>query len=430
MKDPIFLRRTDILPVDEAKYWKDMLYQVSKIGMELEVAPPKGCERPVFETAVNDQLAPSGTFNSLGVNGVLDVSKEHCGIEIRVIGRQPHFRSMQKQLSSIMNVLLQQGARARSTCGLHFHLLTPGLAEPVPEIILANLWNLVRRYSPELRFLTSGGESRHALCRRQNYTSHIEMVRHSPANMRMSEIQRALKESDVVPEHQNFFNLENIRFTETGSISDFHLEFRFPDADLSATSVTAKAFLFLAMLLISVDLSQYGVIHVGKIVPWRRKTYLLGILNNNNGDLATSDTSALTDEMIEELRQGCHELLDLLMPTFERFDDGQPLEVLHYLSEQPVSLMRCAGYNWQEIEALLSRRAAQDDSGLDETDRKLMQYVELGEWTRMTSIESWKWNASRELYLTPQDLERRLERLKDLRGMRWDDAKGTVLFVR
>jgi hypothetical protein len=246
----------------------------------------------------------------------------------------------------------------------------------------------------------------------------------------MSEIQRALKESDVVPEHQNFFNLENIRFTETGSISDFHLEFRFPDADLSATSVTAKAFLFLAMLLISVDLSQYGVIHVGKIVPWRRKTYLLGILNNNNGDLATSDTSALTDEMIAELCQGCQELLDLLMPIFDRLDENQPLEVLHYLAEQPISLMRCAGYDWQEIEALLSRRAAQDESGLDETDCKLMQYIELGEWTHVTSIESWKWNASRELYLTPQDLERRMARLKDLRGMRWDDVKGTVLFVR
>ncbi len=430
MKDPIFLRRNDILLLDAASYWKDLLYQVAKIGLELEVATPKGCDRPTFETTLTELLAPSGTLSSLGVNGVLDIAKEHCGVEIRIIGRQPHFRALQRQLLVIMNALLQQGARARSTCGLHFHLLTPGLAEAVPEIILANLWNLVRRYSPELRFLTSGGDARNALCRRQNFTSHLEMIQHSPATMRMPEIKQTLKESELVPEHQNFFNLEHVQFNPQGAVTDFHLEFRFPDADFSPTSVTAKTFLFLAMLLKSVDLSQYGVIHVGKIAPWRRKTYLLGILNNNNGELATSDTSALTDAMLQELRQGCQELLDLLTPVFERFDDNPSLEVLHYLAEQPVSLLRCAGYNWLEIESLLSKRAVLDDLGLDETDRKLMQCIELGESTHVISIKSWKWSVSSELYLTPQDLERRLGRLKDLRGLRWDTAQGTLLFTR
>jgi hypothetical protein len=430
MKDPIFLRRTDLLSLDDASYWKGLLYQVTKIGLELEVAPPKGVERPTFEAAVNQVLAPSGTLDFLGVNGVLDVATEHCGVEIRIIGRQPHFRSQQKQLASIMNALIQQGSRARSTCGLHFHLLTPGLAEPVPEIILANLWNLVRRYSPELRFITSCGETRNGLCRRQNFTSHMEMVQLSPATLSMSEIKKALKESDLVPEHQNFFNLQHAQFNEAGDVSDFHLEFRFLDADLSPTSVNAKIFLILALLLKSVDLSQYGVIHVGKIVPWRRKEHLLNILNNNNGALATSDTSALTDAMIEELRQGCRELLDLLAPVFERFENNPSLEVLNYLAEQPISLLRCAGYDWLHIENLLSKRAALDDFGLDETDRKLMQNIEVGEWTGMSSLESWEWNASRELYLTPQDLERRLARLKELRGLRWDAARGALLFTR
>ncbi len=110
---------------------------------------------------------------------MLDVQKEHCGVEIRIIGRQPHFRALRQQYSQITQVLHDQGSRVRATCGLHFHLLTPGLAEPVPEIVLANLWNLTRRYAPELRFMTSGGDQREALCRRRNYTSHLEMVKHS-----------------------------------------------------------------------------------------------------------------------------------------------------------------------------------------------------------------------------------------------------------
>lgn len=433
MKDPIVLRRKDILLPDEACYWKDLFYRVVKIGSEVEAAPPKGVERPVFEARVRAALSPSGSLEQMGANGVLDVGTEHCGIEVRVIGRQPHFHSLQKQYKSILNVLLENGARTRPTCGLHFHLLTPGLAEATPEIILANLWNLTRRYAPELRFITSAGETREALCRRRNHTSHLEMVRHSPATLSMAEIQRLLRESRIVPEHQNFLNLEHLGFSEAGALP-FHLEFRFPDADLSPTSVSAKTFLFLAMTLKAVDLSQYGVIHVGKIVPWRRKTYLLDLLNNNDGDLCASDTSQVSDAMIDELRQGCYELLDLLAPAFEWFHDGAylstnpALDVLLALAERPISLLRCAGYDWIEIENLLSSRARVDDLGLDETDRRLMQRIELGEWVDIASTAAWQWQAARELCLTPQDLERRLEKLHTLRGLHWDTRRGGMAF--
>lgn len=428
MKDPIVLRRDDTLSFSQVNYWKDLLYRVIKIGTEVEVAPPKSMDRQAFEDVVIAELGPSGTYDSLGPSGVVDVSPEHCGIEIRVIGRQPYFRVIQEQYLGIMTKLLQMGARARPTCGLHFHLLTPSLAEPVPEIILANLWNLVRRYSPELRFITSGGQSRSALCRRRNHTSHLEMVRYSPIHMTMAEIQKELCSSSVVPEHQNFFNLEHLRFTENGEIQPFHLEFRFADADLSATSITAKTFLFLALTLKAIDLSQYGVIHVGKVNPWRRKVELLGMLSNNDGELATSDTSGITDHVIEELRQGCHELLDLLTPTFERFTDNPSLEVLEMLAETPISLLRCSGYDFPEIEKLLASRTNLDDHGVDDIDQKLMQRIELGEWFGLASVEEWKWRAASELYLTPQELDRRIEKIKSLRGLHWSERQGTLVF--
>ncbi len=428
MKDPILFRRKDTLNPDQAGYWKDLFYRVVKIGSELEVAPPKGEGRPEFEQRVRQELAPSGTLERLGPNGVLDVQPEHCGIEVRVIGRQPHFRSLQRQYQAITHTLLAQGARARPTCGLHFHLLAPTLAEPAPEIILANLWNLARRYGPELKFLTSAGDSRSGLCRRRQHNSHLEFVRHSAGITPMGRIQQALKESLTVPEHQNFINLEHIGFAECGGVLPFHLEFRFPDSDLSATSITAKTFLFLALLLKSVDLSQYGVIHVGRIKTWQRKKYLLDILSNNDGNLATSDTHLVSDEVIEELRQGCYELLDLLAPAFERFSDNPSLDVLLALAESPLSLLRCAGYDWNQIETLLAQRTACDAHGLDETDCKLMQRVELGEWAGLSSCEAWKWRAAQELCLTPQDLERRLDNLQARRGLRWDARQGTMVF--
>jgi hypothetical protein len=430
VKDPIILRRNDTLSLADGNYWKDLFFRTLKIGTEIEVAPAKGKVRQNFEKEINELLQPSGTYDLLGQSGVVNVSPEHCGIEIRVIGRQPYFRALQTQYLEITQALLSTGARARSTCGLHFHLITPTLAEPVPEIILANLWNFVRRYSPELRFLTSGGESRTALCRRRNYTSHIEMVHLSPIHASMAEIQQELKQSAAVPEHQNFFNLQHLKFTATGAVFPFHLEFRFPDADLSATSITAKTFLFFAMLLKAVELSQYGVIHVGKINPWRRKTELLDMLSNNDGPLATSDTSRIDDAAIAELRQGCHELLDLLEPVFDRFEDNPSLEVLELLAETPISLLRSSGHDWQSIEALLSQRAQLEDYSVDEIELKLMQHIEFEDWGEAKSIEEWKWNAASRLFLTPHDLDTHMRNIDSKRGLRWNARLGTYVFNR
>ncbi len=429
MKAPILFRRDDTLSAADCLYWKDLLYRVIKVGTEIEVAPPKAAPRPQFEADVRAALEPSGSFERLGRYGVFDVITEHAGIEVRVIGRQPYFSALHKQYTAILRILMEQGGRPRATCGLHYHLLTPGLAEPVPHIILANLWNLVRRYAPELRFITSGGSSREALTRHRMYCSHLEMVQHSPGVMSMLEIKQALKASRAVPEHQNFLNLENLDFDANGHVLPFDVEFRFPDADLCPLSVTAKTFLFLALLLKAVDLSQYGVIHVGKIDEWRRKVALLELLNNNDGDLATSDTRGVTDDVLTELRNGTHELLDLLAPTFDRFEEDEPLDVLLTLAETPISLLRSAGYDWPAIETYVQERLAPDEAtGLDEIDRRLMKHIDLSVWSACADTAAWHWQAARELVLTPQELERRLQRLDQLRGLRWDARQGTLVF--
>ncbi|NTV47705.1 MAG: hypothetical protein HGB11_14570, partial [Chlorobiales bacterium] len=308
-------------------------------------------------------------------------------------------------------------------------LLTPTLAESVPEIILANLWNLVRRYAPELKYITSGGDSRNALTRRRNHNSHLEMVKHSPGNMKMAEIQSILKASKAVPEHQNFLNLEHLRFSESGQVLPFHLEFRFPDASLSSSAVTAFSFLFLAMLLKAVDLSQYGVIHVGKIKTWQRKQEIMNMLSNNDGDLATSDTSQITDDTVEELRSGSHELLSLLESTFDRFADRSISDVLHLLADEPISLRRCAGKNWDEIEAELSLGNTVLNPGISKIDQRLMMSIELCQWSGLPSPEDWKKCAAQELYLSPEELQRGIEQVRQLRGLRWDTRKGTLVFT-
>jgi hypothetical protein len=437
MKEPVLFRRDDTISHGAAMYWKDLLYRTVKIGTEIEFAMPKGVRKSEFMPPLVEALQPSQDLNHLGRYGVYDVVTEHCGIEIQVIGRQPYYPALMEQYHTLLDPLLQRGVRARPTCGLHYHALAIGLSDPMPEIILANIWNLTRRYAPFLRFLTSAGKSTDALCRRRNHTSHLEMVRHTPGLYSMQRIQRILRDSSRVPEHQNFLNLEHVEFNEDESISDFHIEFRFPDADLAPSSIVAKTFLFLAMILKAVEMSQYGVIHVGRIREWRRKIELLDMLNNNNGTLATSDTSKVTPEVMDELRSGCRELLELLKPVFGRFarvayeggEDHPAFEVLTFLAETPLSLLRASGRSWIEIEELLSERAATTSDQWDNSDQRLIRLIELAELTGHTAPESWKWDAAHELFLTPQELERRLDRLDRWRGMKWDPELGTMVFL-
>jgi hypothetical protein len=439
LKEPIIFRRDDCLTHHQAMYWKDLLYRTVKIGTEVEFAMPRGVRKKEFLPPLVEDLCPTGDLTKLGRYGVLDVISEHCGVEIQVIGRQPYYPALLEQYRGILEPLLERGVRARATCGLHYHILTIGLSEPVPEIVLANVWNLTRRYAPNLRFLTSAGDQPEALCRRRKYASHLEMVRHTPGNRSMRDIQEILRDSYRVKEHENFLNLEHVAFNDAGEVRDFHLEFRFPDADLSPTSITAKTFLFLAMLLKAVEMSQYGVIHVGRIREWRRKKELLDKLSNNEGNLATSDTSEVTPEVIDELRAGCHELLELLKPIFGRFarvayesgEDHPGFEVLNFLAETPVSLLRVSGRDWLEIEQVLSERGsvATEETSWDESDQRLIRLIELAELTGYDSPESWKWKSAHELFLTPQELNRRLERLDGWRGLSWDADLGTMVFL-
>lgn len=430
MKEPILFRRDDALSPEAAMYWKDLLYRTIKIGTEVETALPRGARRTDFEPQLTTALHPSGSLENLGKYGVLDIINEHCGVEIRVIGRHPYFSALVEQYQYIIGELMKLKARTKHTCGLHFHVLTPGLAEPVPEIILANVWNLTRRYAPCLKFLTSAGDKRESLCRRRQHNSHLEMVKLTPGARSMREILEYLRASEQVPVHQNFLNLEHITFDETGAVRDFHLEFRFPDADLSPTSLVAKTFLFLAMILKSVEMSQYGVIHVGRYLEWKRKQELLDMLSNNDGNVAASDTSRVTDEVIMELREGCRELLDLLKPTLRRFEHNPSFEVLSLLAETPISLMRVEGKSWQEIEARLAARAAIIPKVGDKIDKQLARCIELGELEGQPSPEKWAQTAAWNLRLTPTELAQRLDHLDKVRGLQWDAELGTMVFLK
>ncbi|MCI5141252.1 MAG: hypothetical protein D3909_05900 [Candidatus Electrothrix sp. ATG1] len=424
---PAFLSRPDSLSLPDARYFQDLLYRAVKIGTELEFALPKGVLRQDFQPRIEEALQPSRDMNQLGELGVYDVIKEHCGVEILVIGRHPHWDALLQQYNRIILPLLTEKIRMRPTCGLHFHILGTGLAEEVPEIILANLWNMARLFGPGLKFITSGGKNRQGLCRRRQHNAHQELMRLSPEKQSMQEIQAMLKKSLEVPEHQNFFNIEHIRFSTPGNISNFHMEFRFPDGDLCPVSITAKTFLFMTMMLKAVEISKFGLLQVDSGPFFEKNKDLMNMISNNDGKLATSDTSAIDDTVLEQFRNNAQGLLFFLKSIFLLLDNPSEL-VLQQLALEPISLRRNQGKSWEEIEGeLLSHIHPQ--ACLDSSDYELIKIIELGLLTGMGSKLCWIDAAAEFLHLQKQDINERLLNYKN-RSPVWQKELGSMVFLR
>jgi hypothetical protein len=423
---PIFVRRRDALTISEAGYFQDLLYRTVKIGTELEFALPKGVPRKDFQPRIERLMEPSKDMDRLGRLGVFDVVKEHCGVEVQIIGRHPHWNSLLEQYRQIVTPLVKQGVRMRPTCGLHFHLIGIGLAETIPEIILANLWNMFRRYGPGLKFLTSGGNTRQGLCRRRQHNAHQEFLRQSPIDMSMGEIRQRLKESTDVPEHQNFFNLEHLGFDEDGGIGRFHIELRFPDGDLSPVSITAKTFLFLVMLLKAVEISKFGLLHVGNIHNWNRKMELMDLISNNDGTLATSDTTRAMS-FLEEYRDIAKDLLRFLKSIFIVLDSPSEV-VLQALAERPISLRRIASEDWETIDWDLQSLLIPERS-FDETDYRIIKIIELGLVDGVGDFEEWLGRAAAQSYVPKETVRDRIESYK-MREPVWNEDLGRMVFLR
>ncbi len=423
----IFFKREDTLTHQLDQYYQDLFYRVIKIGTELECARPKKSDANELRQKIEQKLKPSKDLENLGELGVFNVIKEHCGIEIQIIGRHPHWNSLLEQYRKIIAVLWDQQVRMRPTCGLHFHLIGVGLSESIPEIILANMWNLIRRHAPGLKFLFSGGNVRGGLCRRRQHNAHQEFFSFSPVKKNMFQIKNALKKSVNVPEHQNFFNLEHLTFNKSGDLANFHIELRFPDGDLSPTSIVAKTYLFFAILLKAVEISKYGLLHIGNKTQWERKKKLMDFLSNNDGDLARSDTSKIGDAEIIELKQNSMDLLTLLKSTFNKFTNPA-WEVLMSLNKRPISLRRIEGESWEDIENNLNAKAFYP-SFVDEKDSRIIKIIELGLIKNKNSINEWLTDVSIKITCSKDEVKRRIDGLIEKYPV-WDNEFGTFIFHR
>lgn len=183
----------------------------------------------------------------------------------------------------------------------------------------------------------------------------------------------------------------------------------------------------MTMMLKAVEISKFGLLKVDSVPFFETSKELINMISNNEGKLATSDTSAIDDSALEKYRNNAQGLLFFLKSIFLLLDNPSEL-VLQQLALEPISLRRSQGKEWKEIEdELLSYISPQPT--LDSTDYELIKLIELGLLTDIGNQECWFDAAALFLQLPVNEINERLQNYKN-RSPVWQEELGSMVFLR
>ncbi|MBW2307577.1 MAG: hypothetical protein JRG73_11655, partial [Deltaproteobacteria bacterium] len=289
----------------------------------------KHVESSVLREVITTSLKPSRTLTKVNELGVFDVKTDGSlfgdgGVEILTIGRRMHFNAMYESISKIIRIVRKNGGWLNERCSTHMHLLAsylPGgdgttlvseLERPIPQIILINFHQLVRRYHVALAWITSCGAHKNTLTRWGKFR--LPVMQFSPLSVGMPVIKQNM-ESNPAGNDLNgrqgkyyFINYFFTEFNKSGDVSRLHIESRWADGCFSPAVITAWACLLYALMLKAVDLSVYGAIFVCDKKAFAEKKRMLDSLVNgisgygSNRDSDTSGFEKYIPAVIEETR--------------------------------------------------------------------------------------------------------------------------------
>ena len=409
----------------DAELWMTVLPRSLKVGIEIEVVdPPDRVLGQVIDELV-ERLRPSHDNRRVGDHGVLTVSREHTGLEVKVIGQVPVYDHFIRQIHTVITTLQEMGCEPDGTCGMHYHLLAVNTGYELPAIVAANIWNLTRWYAPALRFLTSGGTALETLTRQCGYCDHSLFMALDPVVLPMREIKERTERSQKPKAHHGFLNIQRLSVSGRDTVSALHYEYRFPDMDMCPVSLVAKAFLFCAIAYRAVELSKFGLVALDPEELGERHA-LLDALSNDRGPGCMSDTSQLTPSQLSRLREGSLEMVRDLKQMLSFFDP-RGYSALVSLAETPVSLLRAYGSSWAEIDDIMHATVG-DSATRSEDLSELERLVELYEVTGCESADTWIDATATRLDVSTAYLRRLLRNFGHRRRLVWDSEIGAFLF--
>lgn len=393
-------------------------------------------------------LQPTGFVGNTGEKCVLEVKKDNSlqhngGIEVPTVGRRVHWASFYNMCKEIIDPIVARGGFVNERCGQHFHVLAgyftknvgsriSELESPLPEIVLANLHQLHRRYEPAMFWIMSAGARMESLTRWARFRQSI--YRFSALRSRMSRVQKELAENiQCMGGTQQNGKYASVayhfcKFDENGDVDTFHIENRIADGCLSPAVATAWAMLCYALVMKAVRLSQYGIMEVGDAEYCEQlKEVSPHLINGHDRGWDGSrlgDTSGIGPH-IGFLRENAREMIQLLKPELHNL--GPAYGILMELADQPCSLRLVNGDSWQKIEEDLYQPAAEDEFPALANEDEIRELIDLAGIVDCDDPEVWIEEVAANLGQPPPAVADVVRRLLDSGNYRWSSAIGSLI---
>lgn len=393
-------------------------------------------------------LQPSGSLGKFGQHGVLEVKKDNSlqhngGIEVPTIGRRVHWNSFYNMCKEILDPIVARGGYVNERCGQHYHVLAgyfgsnrtgkpiSELEHPMPEVILANLHQLHRRYELAMFWIMSAGPSWNHLTRWARFRQPIR--RYSALQSRMSKVQAELGEQIIsMTGNQKgkyaSFAYHFCEFDKEGDATTFHIENRVADSVLCPSVVAAWAMLCYALVMKAVRLSQYGIMEVGdrdycnkvrEVEPHLINGQDRGWDGNRRGD-----TSELGPH-IPWLRENAREMVQLLKPELNNL--GPAYDILMELAGRPCSIRRAERESsWEEIERDLCHKEEPESDDLLARD-EIRELVDLAGIVDCDNVEMWIEEVAAYLGQPPLLVADAVHRMMESGSYRWSPPIGALI---
>lgn len=362
---------------------------------------------------VGKALAPTRFVGATGKTGTYKVCRDGSllgdgGIEVATTGRRVQFAPIYDMMRNIIDECTKYGAYTNYRCSIHNHMLasylTPAfgsddiatkyikneiteLEGPLPEIIVANFHQLVRRYQCALVWMSAAGKSMTALTRWEKFRKSI--LPYSVLRNKMPLVVKEVGSASSSKRKYGLINYEQMVFDQLGRASRFHIEGRYMDGCLSPAAITAHTCLLFALVVKAVEISRHGVLQSGNREYMQRQREIYDNLCNNDAswgsDIANhrqSDTSRL-EPYIPDLIEQSMQLVRLVKNTLSEMTPADA--ILRELAEMPIALRLIRGDSWEKIEDdLMPGRHAPH-----EHEDRFLRIASLGAISECESSDEW-----------------------------------------
>jgi hypothetical protein len=427
----IQIERNDIkLSSEEVKYWKRMFRSNLKIGVELEAYIDSSLNPDNTRSEMTSLFTPTnnvGKFGSYGVYAVKHDGSIQHGFELCTVGRRPDFLDLYYQYDAITSLVIDKyKAFINQRCGLHNHVLldytgdVSSLEKPVPGIVFKNFVQLLRRYMPELVYITSTMKHERYITRFDSFCSADTLIKYTPIARTISDYQDKINSGS--DDRYKFLNMKPMR-ADGDDIKRFHFELRFPDGSIYPMQIAAQNMLYTAMLIKAVELSELGIISTGTPEEWAETKLLYGLIRNTISDRYSSCPNS---ETLGKIQQRAFDMLLELKPQLDQYD-AHVYGVLYYLTTEPISLMRRRMTDIEindEHKSIVSNMYSVDLSDCT----SIIEMITLQQITKCYSRGDYESRMAKALNTSVNDIQKKLFKLNNNKPIDFDIVLGAMKF--